>query len=253
MLHYFEEGSGPPLILLHGTLNAGRMLFAPFLEPLGRRYRLIVPDLRGQGESARLRDKPYTIEQMAKDVIELAEHLGVDRFSLVGFSLGGAVSLEIARQRPQAVERLVLIASFAYKPASFPEWLSGIVAPPFIRLVGIRGLSALLPLVASVDEEAMVGWRSYLRDQSADQISAIFQSIHRFDARPWLGGIQQPVLLIASDPDPVVPPYHSRTLHTLLPHSRLVVLPSTGHSMIHDEKEKITELVFDFMKEKVSS
>ncbi len=106
-MHYVEAGSGPPVVLLHGwpfTWFSWRKNIAPLAE----RYRVIVPDLRGYGET----DKPatgYDKRIMATDVLELCKALGIGRIALIGHDRGARVATRFAKDHPAVVDRLVTL------------------------------------------------------------------------------------------------------------------------------------------------
>ncbi len=106
-MHWVEAGDGPPVVLLHGfpeTWYAWRHQ----IPALSQHYRLIVPDLRGYGETA----KPpggYDKRTMANDVLGLMHHLGVGRCPIVGHDRGARVATRFAKDHPEAIERLVVM------------------------------------------------------------------------------------------------------------------------------------------------
>jgi 3-oxoadipate enol-lactonase len=106
-LVYREEGDpdAPALVLLHGR-TADHHDWNGITQHLAKRYRVLVPDLRGHGAS----DRPgtYPIPEMAEDVAGLLEVLGVDRAVVVGHSLGGMVAYHLAMNHPARVSRLVI-------------------------------------------------------------------------------------------------------------------------------------------------
>ncbi len=104
-------GHGPPLVLLHGfpQTHAEWHKIAP---ALAERFTLIIPDLRGYGNSAMpesLGGAAYTKRQMAEDVIMLMAHFGFDQFAVVGHDRGARVAYRLALDHPERVSRLVLI------------------------------------------------------------------------------------------------------------------------------------------------
>lgn len=103
--HIAEAGGGEPLVMLHGWPQNWYM-WRRLVAPLGERYRLIMPDLRGFGWS----DAPpsgYNKERLASDVLALLDQLGVDRFRLMGHDWGGLISYFIALRENSRVERLM--------------------------------------------------------------------------------------------------------------------------------------------------
>lgn len=108
-LYYQDEGTGRPLLLIHGHTLDHRVwdLIAPGLHQSG--FRLIRPDLRGHGKSTRP-DRGYHVSHHAADMTTLLDAVGVDRAAVVGYSLGGGVALEMALTEPQRVESLALMS-----------------------------------------------------------------------------------------------------------------------------------------------
>jgi pimeloyl-ACP methyl ester carboxylesterase len=109
-LHYLIAGKGSPVVLLHGYAQTGHM-WLPILPLLAERHTVIVPDLRGAGESAKP-ESGYDKKNMAVDIHELTSSLGFKRVSIVGHDIGLMVAYAYAAQFPQATERLVLMDAF---------------------------------------------------------------------------------------------------------------------------------------------
>ena len=108
-LHVRDDGDGAPLVMLHGWPESSYR-WEPVLPYLGPGFRLVRPDLRGLGDSARtLEMEAYQKAELAKDVIELLDTLGVERFGLVGHDWGGAVAQEIAIAAPERIMRLAIM------------------------------------------------------------------------------------------------------------------------------------------------
>lgn len=113
-LQYSEAGEGGrPVILVHG-FTADRGEVAGVMEPLAERgWHAVAPDLRGHGTSDRPTDAgAYSFELLAGDMVALADHLGWDRFAIVGHSMGGAVAQLVALSHPERVSALVLASTF---------------------------------------------------------------------------------------------------------------------------------------------
>src|SRR4030088_2754545 len=114
-LHYLVRGHGEPLVLIHG-LGCSGAAWAFQVAALEKRFRVIVPDLPGSGHSPPPGGE-YTIGGCASALWSLLDHLQVSRTNIIGFSLGGAVALEMAAQRPASVPRLGLIHRLSTHPA----------------------------------------------------------------------------------------------------------------------------------------
>lgn len=109
-IHYLITGNGSPVVLLHGYAETGHM-WQPLLPILTERHTVIVPDLRGAGDS----DKPdsgYDKKNMATDIHELVKSLGYDKTTIVGHDIGLMVAYAYAAQFPQATDRVVLMDAF---------------------------------------------------------------------------------------------------------------------------------------------
>jgi 3-oxoadipate enol-lactonase len=167
-LHYLERGRGEPLLLIHGLGSSGAD-WAWQVAALERRFRVIVPDLPGSGHSAPP-GGACSIEGFARSLWALCDHLDAGTaINIVGFSLGGAVSLEMALQRPANVRRLGLINSLAtYRLDHWSKWLETVLTLVLIPLLGMRraaGLAAkrLFPMP----------WQRRLRERAAAVVSAV--------------------------------------------------------------------------------
>ena len=107
-LHYVEHGvdGAGPIVLIHGFPLTGAM-WDDQLPGLADSYHLIVPDLRGHG-ATEAPPGPYSMQQMADDVLALLDGLGVERAAVVGLSMGGYVAIQMVTQAPERVSALVL-------------------------------------------------------------------------------------------------------------------------------------------------
>ena len=112
-LWYEVRGSAQPghsPILLHHGYTASRVNWLPVAQRLADRHQVILMECRGTGDSEHT-ESGYTLEQYAADVIGVADHLGLGRFSYAGHSMGGGVGYVLALEYPQRLDRLILMAS----------------------------------------------------------------------------------------------------------------------------------------------
>ena len=117
-LYYESQGSGRPLILLHGGLGSGEM-FGPVLPALSSGHQVIAVDLQGHGRTADI-DRPLDVRLMADDIAALIEHLGLDTPDVFGYSLGGGVAFFTAARHPELVGRLVMVSAHVRSDAIYP-------------------------------------------------------------------------------------------------------------------------------------
>jgi len=142
-IHYTDEGSGPPIVLIHAFQQNSSITWRRFgiVRRLAKNNRVICIDLRGHGLSARLYQPEQYGAELAADVARLMEHLQIPAARVAGYSLGGLVALKLAEQHPERVSMLALCASGIYhqeprKPPAparfssrgmrFAYWLAGI-------------------------------------------------------------------------------------------------------------------------------
>jgi 3-oxoadipate enol-lactonase len=142
-LHYRVCGRGEYVLLIHGLGSSGAD-WELQARALQRHFRVITPDLPGSGYS-----KPpqgaCSIAGFAATLWALLDHLRIARINIVGFSLGGAVALEMALQRPDSVPRLALINSLAtYRIDHWRKWLEARVPPVLVGMFGMRRMAALI-------------------------------------------------------------------------------------------------------------
>jgi pimeloyl-ACP methyl ester carboxylesterase len=166
-LHYLRRGRGEPLLLIHGLGGSGAD-WAFQVSALEKRFSVIVPDLPGSGHSPPPPDE-YTIGGFAAALWSLLDHLQVSRVNIIGFSLGGAVALEMAAQRPASVPRMGLINSLAtYRPDDWRKWLEARGSAALVRLLGMRRAAWLL--AARLFPEP---WQRAMRTHAAAVVGAV--------------------------------------------------------------------------------
>jgi pimeloyl-ACP methyl ester carboxylesterase len=125
-LFYEEQGSGEPLVLLHGGIGASE-IWTAIAPALAAGRRVVTVDLQGHGHTADI-DRPLRPEHLADDIAALLEHLGVERADVLGYSLGGVVALRLAIQHPGRVRRLILVSIAFRRDGSHPEVLAAMDA-----------------------------------------------------------------------------------------------------------------------------
>lgn len=108
-IHYVDKGSGPPLLLIHGLAGQMRNFAKPLVDDLARDHRVVLIDRPGSGYSTRAPGASASLAAQAETVASFIRKLGLDRPVLVGHSLGGALSLQVALNHPDVVGGLALI------------------------------------------------------------------------------------------------------------------------------------------------
>ena len=221
LLYFFELGSGPPLLLVHGLMVTGEM-FKPVVEHFATRHRVIVPDLRGHGRSRGL-PPPYAAAQLASDLVRLLDHLGIDSTAVLGYSQGGAIAQQLAVDYPQRCSRLVLACTYAFNMATFREKLEGHLVPLLIGALGARRFAKFVISqgLKQLDKERSDWVVGIIADQDRKLMVSAWRETMAFDSRRRLAEIRCPTLVVAASNDQAVPIHHAKmpTTGSLAPSS----------------------------------
>ncbi len=234
-VHYSEQGSGDPLVLLHGGLLTIDLTFGPVQAELAKGRRVIGVELQGHGHTADV-DREFTLADLASDVVGVLDHLGIERADVFGFSLGGLVTMELLTGHPQRVRRAV-VASAHYREGGYrPE-----IQDPAQN-------SPLLPtaedFAAMVSAHAAVSPTPDRFEESARKTQqALFPLPGWSDEQ--LGAISAPTLVMIGDSD-FVRPQHAVDMQELIPGAQLAVLPDHKHQQVPGS-ELIAPIVTRFL------
>ena len=250
-LYYEEHGSGEPLLLVPGLGGVGAGFFKQIPE-LSRRYRVIVHDHRGCGQS----DRPlmrYSVEQMTQDVLHLMDALRIERAHLLGHSTGGAIGQIIAIEQPRRLKKLILSSTWTHCDAFFTRVFEARHA--LLKHTGpmgyLRASSAVLypgwwvaqneRLVAEQERQQASGF------PPVDVVLSRIEAIMRFDRREQLSGIRVPTLVTVAADDAVTPAYFSQALVKAIPGAKLRLFDRGGHLLYHVIDAEYTRAVLDFL------
>jgi pimeloyl-ACP methyl ester carboxylesterase len=244
-----QSGAGPPLLLIHGLMVSGAM-YQPVLPALATHYRVIVPDLRGHARSGAL-PGPYSVEQLARDLAQLLDDLQIDAAHVLGYSQGGAVAQQFACDYPRRVHGLVLGCTYAYNMLSRRERLEGMLAPWFVRILGMRGVARLLFSGAGggqrLPPETARWLQGILAANDTARMVAAVEAMKAFDSRPWLQQIACPTLVMAGADDTAVPLAHAHMLAHGIPGAQLHVVDGAGHTLIWTHTDVFVQIVEAFL------
>ncbi|HUE56855.1 MAG TPA: alpha/beta hydrolase, partial [Candidatus Udaeobacter sp.] len=215
---YFEiNGSGEPLVLLHGFSGSSQDWMASTTE-WGDQFQLIVPDLRGHGRSNIL-SKPFRHEEAATDMLALLDHLGIGSCKGLGVSAGGNVLLHMATKEPERVKAMVLVSATPY-------------FPPQARTVMSQYADNLTDQQWEILRHRHPGGDA--------QIKALLASTKAFATSyddlnftpPYLSTIQARTLIVQGDRDPLYPVEISVEMARVIRQSSLWIIPNGGHGPV---------------------
>ncbi|HRQ22661.1 MAG TPA: alpha/beta hydrolase [Anaerolineales bacterium] len=215
-LAYTRGGVGKPLMLVHGFPFDHRA-WDSVVSLLEGEYDLLLPDLRGFGESTTV-DTQYHIADMADDLAALLDYLGIEKIAIAGHSMGGYVALAFATKHPQAAADTSERKEGRYKTAQD-------VDEKGVEVVA----EAMTPkLTERADAQAVVK-DLILRQGKAGVIGALKAMAEREDSMPTLSSFTFPVVLAHGDADALIPIEKSQEIKEALPSAQLVVLEGAGH------------------------
>jgi len=245
-LSYEEHGSGTPLVLLHGfPLN--RSIWKPLIPLLSDTARLILPDLRGHGQSP-APEGTYTMREMAEDVYQLLNRLGLDRVVLGGHSMGGYVALAFAQAYPKRLAGLALIASH---PAAdtLEKRQSRLVQARQVRSRGQAKLASQMlaaltpnPVVAAQVSDMI------LANPKQGIVGALLGMAEREDTTRALASIQVPALVVAGSEDRIVSPETAAEFIGFFPRGWMVEAPGAGHLPMMETPEIVAAALRDLIR-----
>jgi len=250
---YEVRGEGEPLVLVHG-LAYDRAGWGRLPELLAERFRVILLDNRGVGESDAPAG-PYTVAQMAADVVAVLDDAGIARTNLFGVSLGGYIAQEVALDYPEHLAKLILASTAPGGPKAVPMPQSTQEAfaryPTMEREAGLRmfvenslGARGVRELPELVEEtfQYRLGHAPTVEAWLAQATAGA-----TFDSYDRIGAIGAPTLVIAGGADIVVDPRNAALLGELIRDARVEVVADRGHLLVWEDSERVAELVTEFL------
>ena len=252
-IYYEVHGEGKPLVLLNGIMMSTPS-WVDHIPRLKNRRRLIIYDMRDQGQSSRL-EEGYDNRVHVHDLGKLLDHLEIDRADFWGVSYGGQVALLFALAHPERVNRLVLSNTSAH----IDQYLlsMGEMWKRAARLYDGEAFFdlALIPIYSRPFYNHNFDWllnrrkafKDLLTREWFDGFIRLASSNHDYDVRSELDRIQQETLLIAAAEDIITPYEQMRAMHARMPNSQLVCIPGTGHAAFLEKIDEVCTLIKGFL------
>ena len=267
-LYVETQGTGRPILVLHGGLGLDHTYFQPWLDPLQGTSKLIYVDLPGNGRSPAGADSEATLDRMADDLDALRTTLNIGKWDVLGHSYGGFVAQAYALKHPDAVSHLVLVDT-SPAPRLIPR-------PESARLIAAAmtpQIADALKTMASVgsgakpeggDTELQNAWHAvmpvYFHDFPTELLIATDRTLFRehafvlgtpatfsFDTRAALPGLAVPTLVGVGKWDAILPVSHSEALRSAIPGAELVVFDRSGHFPFIEERDRFLEVIRSFL------
>ena len=225
-----EHGTGTPCLLVHGF---------PFDRRMWRRQidalpglRLILPDLRGHGESEPT-PPPYTLVDLAEDLRQILDHLAIEQVILGGLSMGGYIAFAFAARYPERLRALLLLDT--HPKADPPEVRQG--RAETAARARQQGVAALVPELTErfvkghdIEPDKVALIRQMIASTSVEgMVGSLTAMAARPDSTPILASITCPTLIVVGTEDQITPPAMAREMQAAIPGAELVEIPGAGH------------------------
>lgn len=249
-LHYEDNGTGPPVVLVAGAGSGGRVWHlhqVPALVSSG--YRVITFDNRAGGPSGR-----FGLPSLVSDTVALIERLELERCRLVGFSLGARIVQELLLERGELVERAVLLATRGridrWTNAVLSAEQSGTTTTPELAAV-VRAMQNLSPRTLR-DERAARDWLELFELGAATAPPGLHEQVALSellaDRLAAYSEIDVPCLVIGFGDDLVTPPHLTREVATAVRRGRYREVADCGHYGYLERPEEVNKLILEFLE-----
>lgn len=247
---HIVRGSGPGILLAHGGGGGIAGNYGPILDDLATTHTVVGPDYPGSGDTPRS-PEPLVLDEVADTLVRTAVDAGVDRFTVLGYSLGTAVAVRIAVRHPERVTGLVLTAGFTYPDnrmrLAVQVWRDLLAVGDRTLLAryltfvatGATHLNALSP--AEV-EAAVAALADFIPEGSPEHVGLVAG----VDTRADLPKIAVPTLVVATAEDGLVTPEHSRRLAAGIAGAELVEI-AAGHGIGTEARDEWLAAIRSFL------
>jgi 3-oxoadipate enol-lactonase len=249
--HRLEGPSGAPVVTLSHPLGVTLALWDDHVAALTHRYRVLRYDVRGHGGSE-TPPGPYTLEQMAGDLFDLLDSLGIAETHFVGVSMSGLIGMTAALTRPSRIKSLVLCDTTAcYGPGVRPMWEDR------IRVAESEGMTPTL-----VDRTMAIWFTETFRTRQLGAVERIAAMLRKSDPRGYAAAIRAigfvdlteridaircPTLVVVGEQDPGTPPAMARAIHERIRGSELLILPGAMHCAVVEDADRFLPALGNFL------
>jgi 3-oxoadipate enol-lactonase len=248
-VHHVVTGrADAPVVVLSNSLGSTHRMWDANLAAVEQHFRVVRYDTRGHGDSP-VPQAPYTIDDLADDVVALLDHLGVEKAHFVGLSLGGMTGMRLAARNPERVDRLVVLCTGAHLTPS-SAWTE--------RAATVRAGGAVAVAEAVVARWYTPGFleaNPAVRKESEEMVATTptegyarcCEVIAAMDLRPDLPRITAATLAIAGADDSATPPPHLEEIAVAVRDGRLLVVPDSAHLANAQQPGTITSAIIEHL------
>jgi 3-oxoadipate enol-lactonase len=252
-LNYVEEGSGTPLLLIHG-LAGDHTAWTPQIAAFKSQHRVIAFDNPGSGKSSNV-DAPTSMREMAEATLRLMDALKVDNAHVVGRSMGGAIAQQMALIAPDRLRTMVMAASFAKLDPVGTRWIESMRDVLTWRGNWAEWARVFSPTFVSTaffneNRERMAMIERLVGDESRDKQSYVNlnNAVTAADNLDGLARIRCPVLIMAGRLDPICSPTATGWMQERMPQAETVWFERSSHFFLMEEAEKAMQTLSDWLR-----
>ncbi|MCX6462637.1 MAG: alpha/beta hydrolase [Pseudonocardiales bacterium] len=240
-LHMYYEthgDEGTPLVLLHGGVMTVDLTWADLIPTLAKSHRVVAVEFQAHGHTADI-DRDLTYANLAGDVVGLLDHLGIDRAHVMGHSMGGAVTLELAVHHPERVLSVVPVSASVRPEGAHPDLSDPAAFATSTRMPTEQDFADMAAAYARTSPHperfddlpgrsmtSMNGWTGWTDEQ--------------------LAGVTAPTLVVVGDHD-FTTTAHAALMQELIPGSQLAVLPGTTHMQAPRRADLLLPMLATFL------
>ena len=236
---YERRGKGAPLVLLHGY-PLDHSIWEPVLSLLEKNYNLLLPDLRGFGESEAVRTN-FSMADFAADVAGLMDQLNIKKAAVAGHSMGGYAALAFARAYPEHVLGLGLVASQAL--ADSPETKTGrYQQAENILAHGVKEVAEAMPVKLTANLKLQTWIKDLILRQRPQGLAGALRAMaERTDSTSSLSGFGFPLVIVHGITDAMIPVERARAVKAAAANAHLTEIPDAGHMPMMEDPQKTVE------------
>lgn len=243
MSDVIDQGTGDALVFLHGA-GVDNRLWEPQIAAFSAVYRVIAPNLPGHGNVPAV----DSVDLMADHVRAMLSERGIERYAVVGLSLGGMVALEIARRWPEEVTHLAMIESVPNVSDNRVVLFLARGVISLMRFIG-RRLFAMMPsrLMGAETPESARYLKPALARMSASNTYIVQRAALAYDGRPYLSGLHMPALVMVAEKNAATHK-KARDMAAAIKHCDYLMIADAGHIANLDAPDTVNRALTSFLR-----
>jgi 3-oxoadipate enol-lactonase len=250
-VNYLEEGTGFPLVLVHG-LNGDLTGWALVVPEFAKHYRTLALDVRGHGGTSKP-DQSYSVKGFSEDLLEFLRKKQIPKVHLLGLSMGGAIAQQFTLDHPEMVRSLVLVSTFSHVDdharRAF-EGLKGDLAqggyPAFFD--GVLKLAFTPEYIAANPGPIAELKKKRIQVNSPVAIGRATDACMAFDLKDQISRITLPTLVVSGREDVFTPIHLAEQIHRSIRGSEWKILEGVGHALYIEEAPALSQTVLEFLR-----